>query len=234
MKKFLPIALSSFFIALTAFAEEQSSLPDESAKINYSVGYQIGSDFKYQEIEIRPEAVIQGIRDALNENDSQLTPAEMKQVMVDLGKRLSEKKRALRKQRLNDLLEQSKAFHAENENKPNIVTTESGLQYRVLETGRGKHPSAEDKVLVHYTGKLVDGTVFDSSINRGKPASFRVDRVIKGWTEALQLMGQGDRWQLYIPPDLAYGEKGMPPKIPPNSSLIFDVELISFSSAKPN
>jgi FKBP-type peptidyl-prolyl cis-trans isomerase FklB len=230
MKKFRPIALAGFFLALPVFAQEQSPLPDETAKINYSVGYQIGSDFKYQEIEIRPEAVIQGIRDALNESNSQMTPAEMKQVMMDLGKRLSEKKRALRKQRLSELLEQSKAFHAENKKKPNVVTTESGLQYRVLETGRGKHPSASDKVLVHYTGKLVDGTIFDSSINRGKPASFSVDRVIKGWTEALQLMGQGDRWQLYIPPDLAYGEKGMPPRIPPNSSLIFDVELISFSS----
>ncbi|MES9946662.1 MAG: FKBP-type peptidyl-prolyl cis-trans isomerase [Candidatus Thiodiazotropha sp.] len=207
--------------------EEKASLPDEAAKINYSVGYQIGSDFKFQEIDIRHEMVIQGIRDALNENQSQMTAAEMKEMMVVLGKRLAEKKRELRNARLEELQQQSKAFHQENRGKTGIITTESGLQYRVLENGHGKHPSKSDKVLVHYSGKLLDGTLFDSSINRGKPASFRVDGVIKGWTEALQLMKLGDRWQLFIPPELAYGEKGMPPKIPPHSSLIFDVEVIS-------
>ncbi|MCU7845239.1 MAG: FKBP-type peptidyl-prolyl cis-trans isomerase [Candidatus Thiodiazotropha sp. (ex Monitilora ramsayi)] len=223
---FLPLA------SLTAMAEEQVTLPDDTAKINYSVGYQIGSDFKYQDIEIRPEAVIQGIRDALSENESQMTPSEMKQVMVDLGKRLAEKKRELRKARLNELLEKSKAFHHENKDNPDITTTESGLQYRIIEQGRGTPPGKNDKVLVHYSGKLLDGSVFDSSINRGKPASFRVDGVIKGWTEALQLMKQGDRWQLFIPPDLAYREKGAPPRIPPHSTLIFDVELISIERSK--
>ena len=222
----LPLLLLSA-IALSSAAEDQTALIDDTAKINYSVGYRIGSDFRYQDIEIRPEAVIQGIQDALNENRSQMTPAEMKQVMVDLGKRLTEKKRELRKARLEQLQEQSKAFHQSNRDNPSIITTESGLQYRILEQGHGKQPASSDKVLVHYTGKLVDGTIFDSSINRGKAASFRVDRVIKGWTEALQLMKTGDRWQLFIPPELAYGEKGAPPKIPPHSTLIFDVELIS-------
>ncbi|MCU7810592.1 MAG: FKBP-type peptidyl-prolyl cis-trans isomerase [Candidatus Thiodiazotropha sp. (ex Notomyrtea botanica)] len=220
---FLIVSLVSF----TTSADEQTTLPDDTAKINYSVGYQIGNDFKYQDIEIRPETVIQGIRDALSENESQMTSAEMKQVMVDLGKSLAEKKRELRKARLYKLLEESKAFHKENKDKSGILTTESGLQYRVIEQGRGKHPGKSDRVLVHYSGKLIDGTVFDSSINRGKPASFQVDGVIEGWTEALQLMKQGDRWQLFIPPDLAYGDKGAPPRIPPHSSLIFDVELIS-------
>ena len=227
MKKYnLPLLLFST-LALNAVAEEKTILVDDTAKINYSIGYQIGSDFNYQDIEIRPEAVIQGIQDALNENQSQMTPAEMKQVMVDLGKRLAEKKRELRKSRLNQLQDQSKAFHQSNSENPSITTTESGLQYRILEQGHGKQPTANSKVLVHYTGKLLDGTIFDSSINRGKAASFRVDRIIKGWTEALQLMKAGDRWQLYIPPDLAYGERGSPPNIPPHSTLIFDVELIS-------
>lgn len=227
MKKYsLPLLLLST-ITLNTVAEDQTALVDDTAKINYSVGYRIGSDFRYQDIEIRPEAVIRGIQDAMNDNQGQMTAAEMQQVMVDLGKRLSGKKRELRKAHLQQLKEQSKAFHQTNSDNPSITTTESGLQYRILEQGHGKQAASTDKVLVHYTGKLVDGTIFDSSINRGKAASFRVDRVIKGWTEALQLMKAGDRWQLYIPPDLAYGEKGAPPKIPPHSTLIFDVELIS-------
>ncbi|MEW8508067.1 MAG: FKBP-type peptidyl-prolyl cis-trans isomerase [Candidatus Thiodiazotropha sp.] len=219
--------LPVLFLPFTAAGEETPSLHDDTAKINYSVGYQIGSDFKFQDIDVRPEAVIQGIRDALNENQSQMSAAEMKEMMALLGKRLAEKKREIRKARIAELQQQSEAFHEENKNKPGIVTTGSGLQYKVIEEGRGRHPSVSDKVLVHYRGKLIDGTLFDSSFNRGKPASFRVDRVIKGWTEALKLMKQGDRWQLFIPPELAYGAKGMSPNIPPFSSLIFDVELIS-------
>lgn len=227
MKKHNLLFLLLTVLALSCVAEEKALLIDDTAKINYSVGYRIGSDFRYQEIEIRPEAVIQGIEDALKENQSQMTAAEMKQVMVDLGKSLAEKKRQLRKARLEQLQAQSTAFHQTNSKKPGITTTESGLQFRILEQGHGKQPTADDRVLVHYSGKLLNGTVFDSSLNRGKPASFRVNRVIKGWTEALQLMKTGDRWQLYIPPELAYGEKGSPPKIPPHSTLIFDVELIS-------
>lgn len=227
MKKYSITFLLTSVLTASSLAGEQPQLVDETAKINYSVGYQIGSDFKYQDIEIRPEAVLQGIEDALRANQSQMTAAEMKQVMVDLGKRLAEKKREQRKVRLEQLQQQSEDFHKENRKKHGVVTTESGLQYRILEKGHGKQPAADDTVLVHYAGKLINGTLFDSSLSRGKPASFRVDKVIKGWSEALQMMKTGDRWQLYIPPELGYGEKGTPPKIPPYSTLIFDVELIS-------
>ncbi|MEW8321925.1 MAG: FKBP-type peptidyl-prolyl cis-trans isomerase [Candidatus Thiodiazotropha taylori] len=214
-----------------AIAEDEPPLSDDTAKINYSVGYQIGSDFSYQDIEIRPEAVIQGIRDALNENKSQMTAEEMKQVMAELGKRLAEKKKQLKMDRLNQLRESSKRFHATNKDKPGVITTESGLQYRMVASGNGRdHPTKNDQVLVHYTGKLLDGATFDSSRDRGSPISFKVNGVIKGWTEALQLMKQGDRWQLFIPPDLAYGKKGSPPRIPPHSTLIFDVELLAIQS----
>ncbi|MCU7873985.1 MAG: FKBP-type peptidyl-prolyl cis-trans isomerase [Candidatus Thiodiazotropha sp. (ex Lucinoma borealis)] len=226
--KTLPASL--LFTCMIIFqvqADDLSSLPDETAKINYSVGYQIGSDFKHQEIEVRPQAVTQGILDAINENEGQMTASEMKQVMADLGKRWAEQKRIKKGDQLRTLTQKSENFHKENGKNPGIVTTESGLQYRIIEQGRGKSPTSSDKVLVNYSGKLIDGTQFDSSYSRGKPASFQVGGVIKGWTEALQLMKQGARWQLFIPPALAYGEKGAPPRIPPHSSLIFDVDLIA-------
>ncbi|MCU7932433.1 MAG: FKBP-type peptidyl-prolyl cis-trans isomerase [Candidatus Thiodiazotropha sp. (ex Codakia rugifera)] len=226
--KTLPASL--LFTCMSAFqvhADDLSSLPDETAKINYSVGYQIGSDFKHKEIEVRPEAVTQGIIDAINAHEAQMTASEMKQVMADLGRRWAEQKRMKKENQLRTLTQMSENFHEENGKKPDIVTTESGLQYRVIEQGRGKSPTSSDKVLVNYSGKLIDGTQFDSSYVRGKPASFQVGGVIKGWTEALQLMKQGARWQLFIPPTLAYGEKGAPPRIPPHSSLIFDVDLIA-------
>src|SRR5688572_14073677 len=124
------------------------------------------------------------------------------------------------------LQEESKAFLENNKKAEGVTTTASGLQYKVLTTGKGKAPVATDKVTVHYTGKLVDGTVFDSSVDRGEPATFGVNQVIPGWTEALQLMHEGDKWLIYIPSDLGYGAQGAGGQIPPHATLIFEVELI--------
>lgn len=227
MKLFSVIFLSVSMVSVVIAEEEPAPLVDDTAKINYSVGYQIGSDFRYQEMEIRPEVVIQGIRDALGGDEALMTSSEMRKTMSDLGKRLADQKRQKKEALLQQRLQESRQFHAENAKKPGVTTTASGLQYRALEQGGGKSPQKDDEVLVHYSGKLLDGSVFDSSLSRGKPASFQVDQVIKGWTEALQLMQRGDHWQIYIPPELAYGEAGAGPNIPPHSTLIFDVELIS-------
>ena len=227
MKKLRLILLNALLTAAPFATAGDTPLVDDTAKLNYSVGYQIGSDFKYQEIEIRPEAVIQGIRDALSDSEAKLSPAEMNNLMAELGKELAERKRKVRAKLLEERLQESRQFHEKNKQKSGVVTTESGLQYRVIESGRGEHPKANDKVLVHYRGKLLDGTEFDSSYRHGKPASLQVDKLIKGWSEALQLMKRGDRWQIYLPPDIAYGETGSPPAIPPNSSLIFDVYLLA-------
>jgi len=153
--------------------------------------------------------------------------------MADLGKRIADQKRERKEALLRQRQEQSRLFHEENGKKPDVTSMESGLQYRVLEQGSGETPGKTDKVVVNYTGKLLDGTVFDSSFERGQPATFQVDQVIKGWTEALQLMKQGGRWELYIPPGLAYGDMGSPPNIPPHSTLIFEVELIAIQKNKP-
>ena len=117
-------------------------------------------------------------------------------------------------------------FLAENKKKPGVKTTESGLQYLVLKEGTGKKPELDDNVLCHYHGTLIDGTVFDSSVDRGEPASFPVNRVIPGWTEVLQLMKEGSKWRVFIPSKLAYGQRGAPPKIGPNETLIFEIELL--------
>ena len=227
--RLLAVSLLTIFTGQISFvhAEEQSAvLKDDAAKLNYSVGYQIGSDFKQQEFEVRPEAVLKGIEDAISGNKGLMSKAEMRQTMADVGKKVAELKKKKRQQ-VGGYTEKNKQFLVENGKKPGVTTTKSGLQYRVNKPGRGNSPKSTDKVLVHYRGRLITGTEFDSSYKRGKPASFQVNKVIKGWTEALQLMKQGDHWQLFIPAELAYGVKGMGTTIPPNSTLIFDIEFIS-------
>jgi FKBP-type peptidyl-prolyl cis-trans isomerase FklB len=226
--KTLAVSLFTTVLITNVYAAEKSvALKDQTAKINYSVGYQIGSDFQYQEIESRPEAVIKGIQDALSDSEPLMTTQEMRKTMGDLGKHVAELKKKKRAESLQLQIEKNRQFLEQNAKRVGITTTASGLQYRVLEQGGGKHPQLSDNVLVHYRGKLINGTEFDSSYSRNKPTSFQVDQVIKGWTEALQLMQRGDHWQLFIPSELAYGEDGAGAKIPPHSTLIFDVELIS-------
>ena len=227
--RLLAVFLLTFFTGQISFvyAEDQSAvLKDEAARLNYSVGYQIGSDFKQQEFEVRPDAVLKGIEDAISDSKGLMSKQEMRQTMADLGKKVADLKKKKRQQ-VGDYTEKNKQFLVENGSKTGITTTASGLQYRVNKPGRGNHPGLTDKVLVHYRGRLINGTEFDSSYKRGKPSSFQVNKVIKGWTEALQLMKQGGHWQLFIPAEFAYGLKGMGTTIPPNSTLIFDIEFIS-------
>jgi FKBP-type peptidyl-prolyl cis-trans isomerase FklB len=225
--KYLAIyLLTTGLIANTYAAEQPEVLKDETARINYSVGYQIGGDFRQQEVEIRPEAVLRGIQDALSDSGTLMTPEEMRKTMGDMGKHVAELKQKKRQQ-IGDYTEKNKQFLVENGKKPGVITTDSGLQYRVNKPGRGNPPGLTDRVMVHYRGRLINGTEFDSSYKRGKPSIFQINKVIKGWTEALQLMKRGDHWQLFIPAELAYGAKGSGTTIPPNSTLIFDIEFIS-------
>jgi FKBP-type peptidyl-prolyl cis-trans isomerase FklB len=200
--------------------------PVDMEKVSYAIGIQLGQNFTKQGIEIKVESLIRGMKDALAGKELELTQQEIKQVMMDFSQQMREKQQAKQKAEAAKNIAVGKAFLAANKAKEGVKVLPSGLQYKVLKEGTGKSPSAEDKVRTHYRGTLIDGTEFDSSYKRNKPAEFAVKGVIKGWTEALQLMKEGGRWQLFIPPDLAYGERGNR-SIPGNSTLIFEVELIA-------
>ncbi|MCK4710458.1 MAG: FKBP-type peptidyl-prolyl cis-trans isomerase, partial [Gammaproteobacteria bacterium] len=156
-----------------------------------------------------------------------MTREEMRKTMADMGQKIADLKKKKRAQQTDQYQQKNEQFLLDNAKKPGVTKTGSGLQYKVIEQSSGPQPKLTDKVLVHYRGRLIDGTEFDSSHKRGKPASFKVNQVISGWTEALQSMHQGSHWQLVIPAELAYGVRGAGTSIPPDSTLIFDVELIS-------
>ena len=185
-------------------------------KVNYSLGYELGEDLRRLNLEARPESLMRGVEDALSGARPAVKPSERREA---LG--------AIETRRATENLERSRAFLAENAGKDGVKTLPSGLQYREIQGGEGATPQASDRVSVNYRGRLIDGTEFDSSYRRGKPSTFQVRRVIPGWREALQLMREGAKWELYVPPELAYGERSPSRWIPPNSALIFEVELLS-------
>lgn len=206
-------------------AGEKTALADENDRINYSLGYQIGGDLKRQQVEVNGDILLRGIKDAMNDNEPSLSQDEMHKTLVELKRKvvaLQAQERAAARQKN---LQAGEDFLAENARRDDVVSLPSGMQYRVLEPGSGKQPAATDTVTVHYRGTLIDGTEFDSSYSRNKPATFRADRVIEGWQEALQLMQEGAKWELFIPARLAYGDKGAG-KIQPDSTLVFEVHLI--------
>ncbi len=192
------------------------------AKGGYGIGLQIGQQLLGSGMDVDAETVARGIYDVLNQNPPALDLNEVTQALQELSQRAEEAQMAAFKA----LDEENKAFLEENKKAASVKTTESGLQYEVLSEGTGETPKANSTVRVHYTGSLIDGTVFDSSVKRGTPAEFPVNGVIKGWTEALQMMPVGSKWRLTIPHELAYGERGAGASIPPFATLVFEVELL--------
>jgi FKBP-type peptidyl-prolyl cis-trans isomerase FklB len=207
-------------------AAEPPALDSDTAKINYSVGYQIGGDFKRQGVEMQQEMVLRGIQDALSGAEPLMTQEEMQTTMAELGKRIADQRNREKQLAKTTAEKENMDFLLANAKKEGVVTTPSGLQYKVIEAGTGRTPKATDTVTVNYRGSLINGKQFDSSYDRGKPATFRVDGVIAGWTEALQMMKEGAKWQLFIPQELAYGERGQLR----DKTLIFDVELLSIDT----
>ncbi len=220
------VVLGIVYLSGVCLAGEAAKIASDKERINYSIGYQIGGDFKRQGIDIDPDIVVKGIRDAQAGTKPLMTPEEMNKTLVDLKAKVVAAQREEQKKVARKNLAAGKTFLSKNEKKEGVTTLPSGLQYKVIEKGSGSSPKKTDNVTVHYKGTLIDGTEFDSSYRRGKPATFRVDGVIAGWTEALKRMKPGAKWQLFIPPDLAYGERGAGQRIGPNSTLIFEVELI--------
>ena len=225
-KTFLAVPLLGLAYGV-CMAAEPVKPTTENDKISYSVGYRLGGDFKRQNIEINPDMLIQGMKDAAGEGEPVMTEQEMMNVMTTMANRVKAEQMEKQKQQGADNLKAGEAFLAENAGKEGVTTLPSGLQYKVITSGAGKSPQKSDKVTVNYRGTLIDGTEFDSSYSRGKPATFGVGQVIPGWTEALQLMKEGDKWEIYLPAKLAYGERGAGSKIGPHSALVFEVELIS-------
>ena len=189
-------------------------------KFSYAIGLGIGQNLSSMGIQgLAVDDFAQAIRDVLEGNHTAISHNEAREIVNKYFEELEAKMSAV-------AIEQGKAFLEENKKRPGIVTLPSGLQYEVINEGTGKKPKATDQVRCHYEGTLVDGTLFDSSIQRGEPAVFGVNQVIPGWVEALQLMSEGAKWKLYIPSDLGYGARGAGEMIPPHSTLVFEVELL--------
>jgi len=227
MKHLLTVIISITFLFSVCHAQEKLELKDQKEKESYSLGYQFGHNVKAQGVDIDLDIYTSGIKDALGGKEPQMSQEEIRSTIRGLQQRLQAARQKELKEQAEKNVEEGKKFLAENQKKEGIKTLPSGLQYKVMTEGSGKTPQATDTVTVNYRGTLIDGTEFDSSYKRGQPASFKVNGVIKGWTEALQLMKEGSKWQLFIPHDLAYGERGAGRTIPPGSTLIFEVELIS-------
>lgn len=211
-----------------AKADEKSAttFKNEDQKASYAIGLRMGEGFARDLGEIDLDMYYKGVKDGFKGKDSLLSPEEVVATMQALQARKMEEQQQSMAKAADDNKASSDAFLAKNKSRKEVTTTASGLQYEVIKEGSGESPDENDKVNVHYHGTLPDGTVFDSSVERGEPISFAVNGVIKGWTEALQLMQVGDKWKLYIPSDLAYGARGAGPKIGPNQALVFDVELL--------
>ncbi|MFH7325654.1 FKBP-type peptidyl-prolyl cis-trans isomerase [Desulfurivibrio sp. C05AmB] len=208
-------------------AEGRPELKSVKDKISYSIGLDIGSGFVAQEMDIDADLLALGIKHAVSQAEPLLTEEEMNEAIMAFQDEMMSRQEAMMDAERTQNLQAGQQFLAENAERDEVVALASGLQYRVLSSGDGATPSADDVVSVHYEGRLIDGTIFDSSLERGEPAVFPVAGVIPGWTEALQLMQVGDKWEIFLPADLAYGERGVPPVIGPNSVLIFSVELLA-------
>lgn len=224
MKKLLCFVLLVAFAAAPSFA--QDVLKNDKEKLGYAIGMNIGMNMKRQNIDADSDQIVAGMKSSLNGDKTLLSEQEMAQILTSYQQEMQQKQAAEMAALSTENAKKSEEYLKENAKKKGFETLPSGLQYRVITEGTGAIPNAESMVEVHYKGTLTDGTEFDSSYKRGEPASFPVGGVIPGWTEALKLMKEGSKWELVIPPALAYGERGAAPVIPPNSALIFEVELL--------
>ena len=227
MKLRFMTVLCAVLIAGLAIAAEKVELKTQRDKVSYSIGLDIGNNLKKQAVDINPDAFAKGLKDAFAGRKPLMTEQEIRETMTAFQQEMIAKQLERSKGLGEKNKKEGEAFLAGNKKKEGVVALPSGLQYKVIKEGEGKTPKATDTVTVNYRGTLVDGTEFDSSYKRGEAADFQVGSVIAGWTEALKLMKEGAKWQLFIPANLAYGERGAGNAIGPNAVLIFEVELIS-------
>lgn len=232
MKKIIAISAGTALLALggtlgaAMAASNGGDFASETAKRSYALGMNVGESANKLPVELDADALSAGVRAVVSDSTPKLSEADAKSAFQALMDDVRDAQETKVKQQAETNKQAGEAFLAKNAKKDGVQVTDSGLQYKVLKKGDGPQPDADDTVTVHYVGTLIDGTVFDSSRERGQPATFPVDKVIPGWTQALQLMHQGAHYKLFIPSDLAYGQRGAGQDIGPNETLIFDVELL--------
>ncbi len=211
----------------SAATQPSATLTDQKSKVSYAIGLNIGKSMRRQAVDVDPNVLAQGLKDGLNDAKPLLTDDEVRATMTAFQTDMRAKQEEKMKEASVSAKKEGEAFLAANKTKEGVVSLPSGLQYKILTPGTGPKPAASDTVACNYRGTLVNGTEFDASTKHGGPVTFPVSGVIKGWTEALQLMPVGSKWQLFIPADLAYGDQGAGADIPPGSTLIFEIELVS-------
>lgn len=211
---------------------EAGAMDTNREKASYAIGLNMGRNFATQDVDVDADLLIRGLRDGLAEAEPALPDEELQAAMQAFQQEVMAAQQALREEQAAANIEEAQQFLEENKQKEGVQVTESGLQYQVLEEGSGASPTADDTVVVHYKGMVPDGTVFDSSYDRGQPATFPLAGVIPGFREGIQLMQVGGKYKLFIPPELGYGERGAGQDIPPNSALIFEIELVGVNPAQ--
>lgn len=228
MRALMTALLVVGFVGCQTTGKKDVTLQSPSDKVSYSIGMTFGKNLNRDSITISPDALLRGVLDASADSAHRLmTDKEVQETLSGFQDSLQRVKMERAHAAGEKNMREGAAFLADNAKKPGVVTLPSGLQYRVLVEGKGPKPTAASSVSTHYRGKLLDGTEFDSSYKRGQPAVFPVNGVNRGWTEALQLMKVGSKWEIFIPPSLGYGESGAGSVIPPNATLIFEIELLS-------
>lgn len=230
MRSLLAVLVCMVLAASPVLAKGKHELKTDKQKLSYALGMNMGNSLKQNAIEVDIETLVKGIKDTLAGGEMLMTEQDARETIMALQKELQAKQQAHAKAAGEKNKKAGEAFLAANKSKEGVKTLPSGLQYKIITEGKGSSPKASDIVTVQYRGTLIDGTEFDSSYKRGQAATFPVGGVIKGWTEALQMMKEGSKWQLFIPADLAYGENGAGNVIGPNAVLVFDVELVSIKA----
>lgn len=213
-------------LSASVLAADAGKLKTEKQKTSYALGRQVGEDVKRNNVDLDPDVFTQAIRESLKGQKSKMTDEEIKTTLQGFQQKMREKQVAMVKELGEKNKKAGEAYLEANKKKPDVKTTASGLQYRVIKEGKGKKPGPDDVVVAHYVGTHVDGKEFDSSVKRGEPATFAVSGVIKGWQEALQMMPEGSKWEIVVPAALGYGERGAGGAIGPNETLVFNVELL--------
>ena len=227
MKNIVAVVLMLSLFGTVILSQNKTTPKTEKEKVSYSIGVNIGKNMKAQGLDINQAFVAQGIKDGYNNSKTAMSDKDMDATMSKFQQEMSAKMQTKQKVDGEKNKKEGEAFLAANQKKDGVITLPSGLQYKILKEGNGEKPTASQTVKCNYRGTLIDGKEFDSSYKRGEPAEFPVGGVIKGWTEALQLMPVGSKWELFVPSDLAYGANGAGQMIGPNATLIFEVELLS-------